>query len=242
MKYDFVMEKRIWKSISGYEGIYAVSNFGEIAALDQKGNISKLMSPKDNGKGYKAVNLRGKMKYVHRLVAEAFIPNPNNYPCVNHKDESRDNNVAYNLEWCTYSYNSKYGTLPARKREHMIKLRGHTVQQYDLKGNLIKSYECTKDIDDTEFNRREVYFCCIGNKMHHKGFVWRFDNAPFSINPIRLVPVYKYDMNNNLICVYKSITEAEQDNKMEHHYIKNLRSGVRKNNIINGFKYCFNMK
>ena len=78
--------------------------------------------------------------------------------------------------------------------------------------------------------------------MHHKGFVWRFDNAPFSINPIRLVPVYKYDMNNNLICVYKSITEAEQDNKMEHHYIKNLRSGVRKNNIINGFKYCFNMK
>ena len=140
MKYDFVMEKRIWKSISGYEGIYVVSNLGEVATLNKKGDISKILSPKDNGKGYKAVCLRGKMKYVHRLVAEAFIPNPYNYPCVNHKDESRDNNIASNLEWCTYCYNSKYdyiGNARSYKKDcQLLQLTpvGDIVRYWNIKG------------------------------------------------------------------------------------------------------------
>ena len=70
---------------------------------------------------YKRVNLCingvGHKKTIHRLVAEAFIPNPNNYPCINHKDENKENNNANNLEWCTYKYNSNYGTCRERTLE-----------------------------------------------------------------------------------------------------------------------------
>lgn len=75
--------------------------------------------------GYEMVTLydqtrRGRKKKIHRLVAEAFIPNPDNLPSINHKDENRTNNRADNLEWCTVAYNSTYGTVSQRKRDAML--------------------------------------------------------------------------------------------------------------------------
>lgn len=120
--------EEIWKDIKGYEGYYQVSNLGRIRSLDRYiatvGNPSgqrlirgKILRPSkrvmSNGKdGYYSVTLykRGvdTLFNVHRLVAETFIPNPNNLPCVNHKDENKHNNMADNLEWCTIGYNNKY--------------------------------------------------------------------------------------------------------------------------------------
>ena len=98
------------RAISGYEGLYSATTDGRIYSERNK----KFLKPADNGKGYFIVNLcrNGKLKTykVHRLVAMTWIPNPENLPCINHKDENKLNNKVSNLEWCTYKYNNNYGT------------------------------------------------------------------------------------------------------------------------------------
>ncbi len=105
----------IWKHIAGYEGLYWVSNLGRVK------NAEKVLKLTPNKKGYQRVGLHknGKIKtvYVHRLVAEAFVPNNNNLPQVNHKDENKSNNNADNLEWCTSLYNNTYGDKNERANE-----------------------------------------------------------------------------------------------------------------------------
>ena len=114
--------KEIWAWIEGFEGQYMVSTFGMIYSVERKqNNHSKLQNVKekikkhsDNGNGYKFIQLysngKNKRAYVHRLVAEAFLPNPDNLPQVNHKDEVKTNNCVENLEWCDNYYNLMYGT------------------------------------------------------------------------------------------------------------------------------------
>ena len=105
-----------WRDIRGYEGRYQISSFGRVKSLkDNKGNYrEKILDLKPNKRGYIRVTLyrEGKSKsfQVHRLVAIHFIPNPNNYSQVNHKDENKQNNKVDNLEWCTQKYNLNYGT------------------------------------------------------------------------------------------------------------------------------------
>lgn len=115
-----------WRDVPGYEGLYQVSNQGNVRSVDRlvidtnrkrlyKG---KQLNPILDRKGYKFVILsrQGRLKNmkVHRLVAMAFIPNPENYPEINHKDENKVNNFVENLEWCTTQYNTSYGTRAAR--------------------------------------------------------------------------------------------------------------------------------
>lgn len=119
--------KEIWKDVVGYEGLYEVSNLGRVRSLDRvliyksgkhkphKGRIMRLTL---TSKGYPSVDLckdgQVKKMLVHRLVAIAFLSNPNNYNVVNHKDETPSNNFADNLE-CTHQYNSTYGTCVIRR-------------------------------------------------------------------------------------------------------------------------------
>jgi hypothetical protein len=92
----------IWKPtyVEGYE----VSNFGQVRNI----KTNHILSPTVKPKGYKELRLKGKWCSVHRLVAKAFIDNPNNYPQVNHKDHNEGNNLVLNLEWCTGAYNIEY--------------------------------------------------------------------------------------------------------------------------------------
>lgn len=103
-----------WRDIKDFEG-YQVSNLGRVKRLDKE---TKQYPDKD---GYMIVflykNNKSKSKKVHRLVAQAFIPNPNNYPIINHKDNKPDNNAVNNLEWCTYHYNNTYGSHQERQSE-----------------------------------------------------------------------------------------------------------------------------
>jgi hypothetical protein len=117
------LEGEIWKDIEGYEGLYEISNMGRVKALPKWGGCifkkERLLKTHDNGKQYLYVDLyndgKRKKDYIHRLVAKAFVDNPNNYPHINHIDENKSNNTYSNLEWCTPKYNCNYGN-------HNIKL------------------------------------------------------------------------------------------------------------------------
>lgn len=180
----FNMEKEIWKSISGYEQLYEVSNFGKVRSIDRivdgrNGVVSgKILSFSNNGTGYKQVclckdNVKS-TKYVHRLVAEAFVPNPNNYTDINHKNEKRDDNMASNLEWCTKKYNQNYNNCPLKKRLALISIRGKGVCSYDENGKIIKEYLCVSDVKNDGYGRRNVVLCCQGKRRTCGGLFWAF--------------------------------------------------------------------
>ena len=109
----------IWRDIKDYEGYYQVSNLGRVKAVERIDNkkhkrLESIKAPTKDKNGYVRISLfkngEYKKKYVHQLVAQAFLPNPNNYTIINHKNEITDDNKVENLEWCTHKYNMNYGT------------------------------------------------------------------------------------------------------------------------------------
>lgn len=110
--------EEIWKEIEGYEGIYFISNHGNVKSMPRKGAKGGIIKATPDKDGYWCIGLNKhghrKTFKVHRLVAIAFIPNDNNLPEVNHKDEDKTNNHVDNLEWCEHVYNSRYGSRPQR--------------------------------------------------------------------------------------------------------------------------------
>lgn len=134
------LENEIWADIPGYEGYYQISNKGRVKSLPRWIHYSDgrvyfydgviLKNKHDHG-GYCAVeltiNTNLETRKVHRLVAEAFIPNPDNLPQVNHKDENKDNNSVKNLEWCDQKYNNNYGTRLKRLKNHCIENLGKAI-------------------------------------------------------------------------------------------------------------------
>jgi hypothetical protein len=169
----------IWKDIKGYEGMYQVSSLGRVKSLERttknqycKSNyIMKLTIQKS---GYKRIGLyKGrKQNYysIHRLVAEAFIPNPNHLPCVNHKDENQLNNNANNLEWCDYKYNNCYGTRLLR----VSNTKKKKVAQYDKNDNLIKIWDSEQDAIKTLGISNHIYDVCNNLRKTCGGFKWKF--------------------------------------------------------------------
>lgn len=182
------MVTEVWKDIVGYGGVYQVSNFGNVRSVDRevrcKNSLRQykgknLVSVMDNH-GYMRVLLsvagKRKIKQVHRLVAEAFLPNPENLPEVNHKDENPTNNHADNLEWCTKIYNLEYGT----GRERSVQAHKKAVQQYDLDGNLVAEFDgvnsAARAIDKPN-DATAITKCCSGKNKTAHGFVWRYKDA-----------------------------------------------------------------
>lgn len=164
------MKKEIWKDILGYEGLYQVSNFGRVKSLKfGKERILKLIKDKD---GYFIVNLYKNKKIksfrVHRLVAEAFIDNPDNLPQVNHKDENPSNNVVSNLEWCNAKYNINFGTRSKKVSKKLSK----PVLQYTLDGEFVREWKSYSECKRNGFNH--VDMVCRGKRKSCGGFIWRY--------------------------------------------------------------------
>jgi hypothetical protein len=156
-----------WKEIQNYEGLYQVSNEGRIRS-------NRGIKIQGDYNGYKKVRLsknsRQLTKQVHRLVAQAFISNPDNKPFVNHKDLNRSNNHVNNLEWVTHQENVDH----AIKNGHIGGPSGRKVIKCDLNGNPLKSYDKIIDVEKDGFRTSGVGFVCRGERKTHKGFIWKY--------------------------------------------------------------------
>lgn len=154
-----------WRDIPGYEGLYQVSNFGNVKALSfHRSGKEKKLKIHNRGIGYLYVGLckdgKRKFYYVHRLVCEAFIENPQNFSEVNHINENKQDNRVENLEWCSRDQNVRYS-------------KAKRVKCYK-NNKLIKEYEAIRDVIKEGFSQSAVSNCCLGKRMTHKGYSWSF--------------------------------------------------------------------
>jgi len=162
--------KEIWKPIKDYEGLYEISNFGNVKILarnytrynylTKRYNIIKVKEKITQGTingGYRRIcltkNKVEKNKHIHKLVAEAFIPNPNNYSYVNHIDGNKQNNYIDNLEWCTLYQNNTHAYKTGLRKSTDIT----PILQYDLEGNFIREYKSINEASkETNLDIRHI--------------------------------------------------------------------------------------
>lgn len=187
--------------IIGYEGLYIIYDDGTVRSLDRyiikkskSGNArpyfiqGKIIKHTINNRGYHTVNLHkngfSKGYLVSRLVAQAFIPNPDNLPEVDHIDENKDNNCVSNLRWCTRQFNNTRGIQSREGREKSSEFRMKKVGMYDKQGILLKTYKGIRIAErDTGIDNRNIAYCCKCNleqkgymKNNHScgGYIWRY--------------------------------------------------------------------
>lgn len=180
--------EEVWKPVRGFEGLYEVSNLGQIKSLSRtvhrKNNRNqyikgRIIRPAKTLDGYLRICLlkSGKRKsfLVHRLVAEAFIPNPKKLLEVNHKDEDKQNNNVNNLEWCSRKYNNNY-------KNHNVKVsrankngkKSKPLLQLDLNDNVIKKWPSTQEASRHGFSQGGVSGCCRGKYKQYKEYHWEY--------------------------------------------------------------------
>lgn len=161
IKDDFI------RPIPEHESYYA-SRDGDILSIKSYMNNGKIkrLVPFATYLGYHQITIDGKVTRKHQLIAKTFIPNPHNYPIINHKDENPANNCVDNLEWCTYKYNSNYGNAKVG--------RSKKVAQMDFAGNVIKTWDSIRDAARGGYVRYLVSDCANGKIKSYRKFIWKF--------------------------------------------------------------------
>ena len=166
------MKNENWKAIAEYEGLYEVSDLGRVKSLgNDKSRKEKILKPQKDTGGYLLVSLykdgHKKQLLVHRLVAEAFIKNPNNLETINHKDEDKTNNTVSNLEWMSREDNVAYSQPQWAKR---------SVQMFDKStGELLATFYSTREAERvTGIAQSNIRSCCNGKRKSAGGYIWRY--------------------------------------------------------------------
>lgn len=174
------MKREEWRYVVGYEGLYMVSNFGRVKSLNYRHTGKEhMLKPHKVGK-YLQVTLHkdGMQKgpLVHDLVAIAFQDICGDWfegAQVNHKDENPENNCAWNLEWCTASYNTNYGTRTERAKLNKPD-QSVPVYQFDLDGNLVHIWCSVSEAAKNGYALSAISSCCHGKRKTHKKSLWSY--------------------------------------------------------------------
>lgn len=186
------LDGEIWKDVVGYEGLYVVSNYSRVASLPRYRASGRIMKLSMSSWGYYCLCLRknntSRKEYLHRIVAQAWIPNPNNYPQVDHIDGCRTNSSIDNLRWCTLSMNQNY--MPARIRKSIAKKqdKSKSSEVVCLKENeVLKVYSHLSSVADDNHHISSVWKCLVGIKKHHHGLSWKYlsDCPNLNINDVK---------------------------------------------------------
>lgn len=172
----------IWKDIVGYEGLYQISNLGNVKSLDyRRTGKERILKPVTDSVGYLHVvlckNRKLKTFNIHRLVANAFLENPDHKSDVNHKDEDKTNNCVDNLEWMTRKENINYGTHNERVSRSIInhKAISKLVLQFTKNGEFVKEWPSMHQIErELGFYNCNISQCCNGKRKTAHGYVWKF--------------------------------------------------------------------
>ena len=171
-----------WRPIDGYDGAYLISSIGRVLSLPKHCHKEPIIRKPKLDRGYLRVKLNNgnKAKYipVHRLVAKAFIANPNEYPFINHIDENKTNNCVENLEWCTVEMNANHGTRNRRVAKKLLN-NNHCkpVEQLTKNDRVVAWYPSMSEISRASggrFNRTNVWHCLTGKMPFAYGFKWRY--------------------------------------------------------------------
>lgn len=173
--------KEEWKEIKYYPN-YMVSNMGRVKSLNyRRTGREKIMKPSKMNSGYLLICLRknGVKKFysLHRLVAMAFLPNPNNYPQVNHKDENKQNNCIKNIEWCDAKYNLHYGTARERTIKGLINNSkiSKPVIKMDKTNKIIAEFPSIAEVQrQLGFSKSSISKCCLGKQKTCGGYKWKY--------------------------------------------------------------------
>lgn len=213
--------EEIWRDISGYEGFYQISSWGSVKSFHGHGRI---LRPYNDSDGYPMVilckNNHRKSVPIHRLVAHAFIPNPENLPCINHLDEVKSNNRVENLEWCTYLHNNNWGTRSQRVSQKLAgsnctqnaaNERSRAVMQFSEDGKYIATFDsaaaAARAINGKSSGDSYIIRCCKRKYPTAYGFVWRYVNE----NGGGTKSVAQVDEAGNILRRFSSSRQAAQE-------------------------------
>lgn len=237
-----------WREIPEGDGMYFISNLGRIKSVDtirkfglkKRHHKAKILKQFPNWQGYLScfisnkngdkINIR-----LHKYVANLFVPNPNNHPCVNHKDENKKNNDYRNLEHCTYSYNITYGS---RNGEKDI-----PVLQYTLEGDFVNEFKSAKQASRTlNISEHSITNCTNGWSKSAGGYIWKKKSEGKSTK----IPSYNtsakkkvdcFNLDGRYITSYESIAEASRKTGLCVTCISQNCRGLKKNVQNYIFKY-----
>jgi hypothetical protein len=224
-----------WKFVDGYNNMYQISNSGMLWSLHNKGMFLKKRICKGGYLSYSLLkNGKANTCLINRLVAIAFIPNPNNLPCVNHIDEIKSNNYDSNLEWCTHLYNNNYGTRGVR----IAKSLNVNVDKYDMDLNLICSYNSIDNAGvENNIFASAISQCCTNRRYSAGGFIWAYkDSIPREKpnSPIG-IEIYQFTKQGVFIKKWNSSMEIERELKIGNSNVIQCCKGKFK--TMGGYKW-----
>lgn len=250
-----------WRDIKGYEGLYQVSNMGRVKSLERKSGFYLTKKGKLSCYSVKEKicrqhivmtylmvhlskdNIKEQLK-VHRLVAENFIDNINNYPQVNHKDENKLNNNTNNLEWCTSKYNNNYGTRNKRisDKQRNDPRFSKRIMQYSLDGEFIKEWESICEAGRAGYCRKTISDVCNKENGYHtaNGYQWKFSEDDTIIKPYinsTFTPIYCYTKDGVFVKEFPSISSACAELNLDSGAVSWCCIGKRKSHKGYVFKY-----